>query len=487
MQVSSSKENRAAEIDQCLNLLSPSSSDESKFTALLILPRLLDSNDHATIQRVFDKMNFKFIERLMKSKKTAEVPETVMQEIAVNILSYFSTVESLTSSEQLIARIPTLSSCIKPRSINMFHSFHIASLLYLTDYNHCRDATDITKDVLMTLMRLAKTDSALQTILDKQVLSRILVLLGDDASQEEQDLAKHVIILVYGSAFNRLEQSNSTELKTSLIESLKYSLIPTLSSTLRVRQDTSKFVAVDILHRVFNECPTHIVKELEKEEKQRFDIWIESIRSGVRQILTSKTALLRHIGPRWLFSTLEKTASISPSPTTPRQAEKRPATATAEKPMVTDEASIDARFPALLIQLASLEVRLILDDLGGEKSAKAIEAEPASDRSIAMLPMFYQMIESAIQYLTSDDLVLEGTDIDLIFKIRQILTELFKAIIDFLNDTFSRTDQQDIFNDIVILASVRLLAIWIEEDDSLNNDMSSKTMTMVETFREQQL
>jgi Neurochondrin len=73
MQVSSSKENRAAEIDQCLNLLSPSSSDESKFTALLILPRLLDSNDHATIQRVFNKMNFKFIERLMKSSMSSNI------------------------------------------------------------------------------------------------------------------------------------------------------------------------------------------------------------------------------------------------------------------------------------------------------------------------------------------------------------------------------------------------------------------------------
>jgi hypothetical protein len=173
---------------------------------------------------------------------------------------------------------------------------------------------------------------------------------------------------------------------------------------------------------------------------------------------------------------------------TPRQAEKRPAsstTATVEKPVVTDEAGVDARFPALLIQLASLEVRLILDDLGSEKDSKAIEAESASDRSVAMLPMFYQIIESAIHYLTSDDLALEGTDIDLIFKIRQILTELFKAVIDFLNDTFSRTHQQDIFDDIVVLASVRLLAIWVEEDDSLNNEMSSKTMTMVETFREQ--
>lgn len=155
--------------------------------------------------------------------------------------------------------------------------------------------------------------------------------------------------------------------------------------------------------------------------------------------------------------------------------------------MVTDEAGIDARFPALLIQLASLEVRLILDDLGGEKDTKAIEANSASDRSVAMLPMFYQIIESAIRYLTSDDLAVENTDIDLIFKIRQILTELFKAIIEYLNDTLSRTEQQDIFNDIIVLASVRLLAIWIEEDDSLNNEMSSKTMTMVETFREQQL
>jgi hypothetical protein len=99
--------------------------------------------------------------------------------------------------------------------------------------------------------------------------------------------------------------------------------------------------------------------------------------------------------------------------------------------------------------------------------------------------MFYQIVESAIRYLTDDDLALEGTDIDLIFKIRQILTELFKAIIDFLNDVLSDSDTSDIFEDIVALASVRLLAIWTEEDDSINSEMSSNTLTMVETFREE--
>jgi hypothetical protein len=193
--------------------------------------------------------------------------------------------------------------------------------------------------------------------------------------------------------------------------------------------------------------------------------------------------LLRHIGPKWLFSTLEKTAKLPLI--TPRQEEKQPET---EKSIASNEAEIDARFPALLIQLASLEARLILDDLGAarrEANPKAIEPASSSDRSVSMLPMFYQIVESAIRYLTDDDLALEGTDIDLIFKIRQILTELFKAIIDFLNDVLSDSDTSDIFEDIVALASVRLLAIWTEEDDSINSEMSSNTLTMVETFREE--
>ena len=108
---------------------------------------------------------------------------------------------------------------------------------------------------------------------------------------EEQELAKQLVILVYGTAFNEIgsQQEQSKALRASVLESLKYSFIPTLSSTLRLKQDTSKFVAVDVLHRVINECPTGILQELQIQERQRFDIWIESIRSGLHQILTSKT------------------------------------------------------------------------------------------------------------------------------------------------------------------------------------------------------
>jgi hypothetical protein len=78
-------------------------------------------------------------------------------------------------------------------------------------------------------------------------------------------------------------------LRTAVLESLKFTLLPTLSSTIRVKQDVSKFIAVDILHRVLNECPTEMIQQLYNSEQQRVNIWCENIRSGLRQILTSKT------------------------------------------------------------------------------------------------------------------------------------------------------------------------------------------------------
>lgn len=109
---------------------------------------------------------------------------------------------------------------------------------------------------------------------------------------EEQELAKHLCVLAYGNAFTKIEQQIPQMLRTAVLESLKFTLLPTLSSTIRVKQDVSKFIAVDILHRILNECPTEITKELYSTEQQRVNIWCENIRSGLRQILTSKTGPL---------------------------------------------------------------------------------------------------------------------------------------------------------------------------------------------------
>lgn len=65
--VGSSAADRSAEIDRCLSLISPSQPDESKFVGMLLLPRLLQHDQKETVRRVFDGMNFKFLERLLRS------------------------------------------------------------------------------------------------------------------------------------------------------------------------------------------------------------------------------------------------------------------------------------------------------------------------------------------------------------------------------------------------------------------------------------
>lgn len=67
--IASSKRDRTAEIDRCLSMIVPSASDESKFVGMLILPKLLEQDNIENIERVFKGMNFKFIERLLRTSK----------------------------------------------------------------------------------------------------------------------------------------------------------------------------------------------------------------------------------------------------------------------------------------------------------------------------------------------------------------------------------------------------------------------------------
>lgn len=67
--VTSSARDKSAEIDRCLSMIVPSASDEMKFVGMLILPKLLEQNNLQDIERVFKGMNFKFIERLLRTSE----------------------------------------------------------------------------------------------------------------------------------------------------------------------------------------------------------------------------------------------------------------------------------------------------------------------------------------------------------------------------------------------------------------------------------
>ncbi|KAI8972641.1 hypothetical protein BDB01DRAFT_900332 [Pilobolus umbonatus] len=84
--VGSSERDRTAEIDRCLSLIQPSASDESKFVGMLMLPRLLDRKNTQSVERVFKGMNFKFIERLLRTPKKSRKRLSIYCCVAVKML-----------------------------------------------------------------------------------------------------------------------------------------------------------------------------------------------------------------------------------------------------------------------------------------------------------------------------------------------------------------------------------------------------------------
>ncbi|KAJ2518029.1 hypothetical protein GGH20_004668, partial [Coemansia sp. RSA 1937] len=55
------------QVEKCARLLSRKSTDDEKFAGLLLLPRVIDAQDTDAWTLIFDAMDIRFIERLMRT------------------------------------------------------------------------------------------------------------------------------------------------------------------------------------------------------------------------------------------------------------------------------------------------------------------------------------------------------------------------------------------------------------------------------------
>ncbi len=56
-----------SQFEQTLRLLDKSSTDEEKFIALLILPKIVDAKNETQIQAIFEKLDIAFLTRLLRT------------------------------------------------------------------------------------------------------------------------------------------------------------------------------------------------------------------------------------------------------------------------------------------------------------------------------------------------------------------------------------------------------------------------------------
>lgn len=164
----------------------------------------------------------------------AEVPDSTLKEIAVNVLSCFARYPQLAPQQNMVDRIPALSRLLTPN-----------------------DETDITSEVLLMLSLVAVQKEGLVKMLDPDVLENVLRVLAQSDDEELQKKCTSVITSVYRwSTFYLLENkipSLSSALKFSLATLVSY-----LSKALKHDQKTLKFEALDILRQVIPTVPEEV-------------------------------------------------------------------------------------------------------------------------------------------------------------------------------------------------------------------------------------
>ncbi|KAF7723169.1 hypothetical protein EC973_002304 [Apophysomyces ossiformis] len=455
--VTSSNKDLEAQIDRCLELISPSASDESKFVGMMLLPRLLKQDDVTSVQRVFDGMNFKFIERLLRSSEqpNAEIPQTVLKEIGVSILACFARYEDMASRKQMTDRIPAVSTVLSPN-----------------------DATDVTKESLHILLCVAVTKEGLVRMLDPDVLKNIfeIVIESNSITEAERELGVQVVKSVYARACHQLHNGSVPSLASALKYSLR-TIMDICSNVFNKDQNHLKFAALDILSQILPDVPSEIMQKFKYESEKSSTSWLQSIRSGLRQVLSNKVAhqeagdnvrdramlitacLLRYFGTDWLFASLQATRQSR------KQKEKKPAHR-------ADEAHADAYFPALLIHLVAVETRVMIDDINdhlhevyeGRKSD--ILEEEKKLRQDTIVPVLFEILESAIHYLSTHYSEKEesGMDPEMLLKVRTALTDTMDVVMELLQ--FMQTSQTDeqLAESMVAQASMRIVALWLAEE-----------------------
>ncbi|TPX47885.1 hypothetical protein SeLEV6574_g02398 [Synchytrium endobioticum] len=402
-------------------------SDEEKFVALSIIPKLLQSHDTEAIKRTFDKMPFKFISRLLHATQSAEsLPSESLQSIAIQIVHCFCLVDLLCARPALLKIVPLLTAAIPTQ-------------------NRRNKQT-----ILQCLFRISATSAGHEALLQDRVLKPI-ASLAKSSDPNVSELAAELIKLIYS--------------KYGISQTLSDCILAELAPTFKADQGLLKFQLLRLFVRVLT------ATDVQKSDPTP---WAMDVKSGLKDILTSKTShqdrtsslfitsiLTRRFSPEWLLR------------------QSTPSTQS---------------FGALVVHLACAEVRILLDSIDLTASLSLPSAtnmitdtitDPLSSRRDhqqerhcanweecrRILPMCYDLFISAILFLVSEsNQATLSLSADLILSLGKAMSETGVAMGAFLTDvweTYQTHKSKIIIDNDITLFTLQALSIWLTEETAV--------------------
>ncbi|CAG8716978.1 16443_t:CDS:2, partial [Dentiscutata erythropus] len=417
-----------SEIDRCIELLNPSSSDDAKFVAFTLLPRLL-KQDRENVLLIFDAMDFKFLERLMRTGSVNDdnQPDFTLKSIAVNILSCFGALYELLNKKQIHARIPTLASLISP------------------------DNEKLTRDILGIFLRLSSANQELTYIIDDKVTSKILRCITSFTNVEIQELALNVIYYTTVGVIKSISQDQQISSSGIIIQGYIFTFVQDF--LINYESQTSIFIQ-NFRHSLLE----ILSNKLGSEQRDK--------------ALSLVMLLLYHFDAISLFAPITSNLTL-----------------TQISNSAAEDIDNEFKFSVLVVQLSCVEIRLMLDELEQEKKNDQLNERlkvmlPACYTILEKSIEYLSHIENLLEPQEKVETARVKLEPDVLLRLKGTMIETFRAIIEYLIDVKERgVSIKSAMKDEKITASIRVLSAWLAEESSLEKETIALMPFLVDTCR----
>ncbi|OZJ05766.1 hypothetical protein BZG36_01329 [Bifiguratus adelaidae] len=445
------------QLTSCLQLLHNEASDESKFVALLLLPRIVDPNNEAAVMQAFNGMNFKFLDRMLRTghNPNSDVSVELLHSVACEILKAFTNYQKCISSDDMVMRIPALLDCLR------------------------RWENPELQDQLLNLLdALASIDQSMVIFFRADIMIQLIRLceLSDDERVLALWLKIHLTALrvIYPKQQETTVASNAparSELESIFIHSLMDDSLSSLSHILATGNKTKQLQVLESLSVVLNRVDIAPVEDKAVDAKT-----IANLRSGLMDILSSKIDSKRRFQALSLVAAIIRIYGFN----------------RVMLPSGNDKAK---RLLPLTIQLSCIEVRVGLDlvmealesrtlNEGGKQEDE--NAQRCKEHSTSeLVTVCYMIIEETVQNVTADHSATSASlDIDAVKNIHSALVECFNNIFAYIVQAYSIfSDRDDVLPEPIDFASVRIAAVWLAEEEATSKEIHRLLPIFVQIYR----
>ncbi|KAF9141203.1 hypothetical protein BGX30_005262 [Mortierella sp. GBA39] len=488
----SNNSNNSSDLERCLELLRPGTSDESKFIGLTLMSDLLQiSQDQETMTHFFDNMDFPFLDRMMQIEessvpKEAGVDATTIRSIAIDIMTCFSTHWEFLVRKEFKDRVPTMLSLLS-----------------------ASDATENSKKILKIMVRISAYPQVSMILTNPGYQSSIVAYIFDTFDSKGE--AHEDAVMVFKRTFLIIQEGfkQNPKIVLQITKDFLPTIMTRISKPFSVLSETHKPEILQMLTESVAYLPEQYMQQHVKDHAVETRNWVRNLKSGLIQLLSTRQApttrndcfkliglLLQRLGADWIFPEIPTTDTILAETRTKKKSSPATLVHSMESLSLTD-AEIDKKFAALVVHLACVEARVLMDELADELSGTAAttkkegdEARQAKVRKEQVLPLVYEILEVSIGYLvlvSEDDELLERGlfDATALLKVQESLQAAFSAVLDYLLDLQTSKDgtPEKLVSNMNYLASMRILSVWLTEDDSLHAQAVALFPTLEEVVR----